>query len=152
MICEGNCLFVLTKPRSVLEQEFLRYALKDFHCLHRRVFLRTCSFDWQLKRLCFSSEIGNRDLKDSHVKDATAILNWNLIFAILCSALRYKTLLYIILCYIDSRFILPWNFRARFYDAAASQPCVFARLLVGNKEAGKKKLKDFRLRDHVLFW
>ena len=33
---------------------------------------------------------------------------------------------------IASRFILPWNFRARLYYTAASQPHVFARLLVGD--------------------
>ena len=40
---------------------------------------------------------------------------------------------YATLYYIASRFILPWNFRARLYYAAAKQPRVFARLLVGNQ-------------------
>ena len=40
---------------------------------------------------------------------------------------------YTTLCNIASRFILPWNFRAWLYWAVASQPRVFARLLVGNK-------------------
>ena len=40
---------------------------------------------------------------------------------------------YITLCFIDSRFFFcPWKNRARFYETAASQPRVFARLLVGN--------------------
>ena len=43
-----------------------------------------------------------------------------------------KKLPHTTLCYITSRFILPWNFRVRPYYAAASQPRVFVRLLVGN--------------------
>ena len=47
---------------------------------------------------------------------------------ILCSAeLPYTTL-----CYIASSIILPWNFRVRLYNAAASQPRVFASLFVGH--------------------
>ena len=45
----------------------------------------------------------------------------------LCSALRHKSYLT-----LPSRFILPWNFRPRLYSAAASQPRVFARLLIWN--------------------
>ena len=48
------------------------------------------------------------------------------------SVLHYVIKLpYTTLCYIASKFIPPWNFRARLYYAAASQPRVF--LLVGNK-------------------
>ena len=43
-----------------------------------------------------------------------------------------KKLPYTTLCYIALRFILPWNFCAWLYYAAASQPRVFVRLLVGN--------------------
>ena len=52
---------------------------------------------------------------------------------ILCSALRRKKLPYTTSCYIALRFILPWNFCARLYYAATSQPCVFVRLLIGNQ-------------------
>ena len=55
-----------------------------------------------------------------------------MIIIILCSALRHKS--YLTLLYKeDSGFFLLWNFRARLYLAAASQPRVFARLLVCNE-------------------
>ena len=43
----------------------------------------------------------------------------------LCSALRHKSYLT-----LPSRFTLPWNFGPRLYSAAASQPRVFAGLLI----------------------
>ena len=44
-----------------------------------------------------------------------------------------KKLPYTTLRYTASRFILPWNFRARLYYVATSQSRVFAKLLVSNK-------------------
>ena len=50
---------------------------------------------------------------------------------------------YITLCYIASRFFLALKLsRVRLYYAAASQPRVFARLLVGNSFAPQRSNKQ----------
>ena len=51
---------------------------------------------------------------------------------ILCPALRHKS--YLSLLYVPSiqNFFCPWNYHAHLYWAAALQPRVFVRLLVGN--------------------
>ena len=51
---------------------------------------------------------------------------------ILCSSLCHKCYL-TNLCHITSRFILPWNFCMWLFQAAALQPHIFVRLLVGNE-------------------
>ena len=50
---------------------------------------------------------------------------------IICSALRNGCLTLLYVASIQD-FFCPWNNRARCYQAAASQPRFFARLLVGN--------------------
>ena len=51
---------------------------------------------------------------------------------ILCSALRHKCCLTLLYVTSIRDFFCPWNNRARFYQAPASQPRVLARLLVDN--------------------
>ena len=51
---------------------------------------------------------------------------------ILCSALRHKCCLTLLYVTSIRDFFCPWNNRARLYQAPASQPRVFARLLVDN--------------------
>ena len=51
---------------------------------------------------------------------------------ILCSALRISVALHYSMLHRFEIFFYPWNNRARLYQAPASQPRVFARLLVDN--------------------
>ena len=62
------------------------------------------------------------------------------LFCITSKKLPYTTLRYTAL-----RFILPWNFRARLYYVTASQPRVFAKLLVSNKFLETKSVFFFAL-------